>query len=286
MRAGLAPIARNVQRSGFDDDGNGRFLDRNRFSLAPAGRMVLVAFLGAAAGCGGNDTASSVQAPGAPEAARTQALNAGAALLQNKPPIEAINAYLDGFHFYSGDMKGQMEAHHYCSIVNEDVTQCVIYDGNMRDAKLMGVEYIVSAKLFATLPAAEKTLWHSHAHEVKSGTLIAPGIPAAAEHALMEKLVGTYGKTWHTWHTDQNKALPTGVPQLMMGFTADGQLDPGLVEARDRRLEVDSAERRRQREDIVAPPVEAGADAWQKGRVVQLRDPTVQAGPQRGRPTR
>jgi Protein of unknown function (DUF1264) len=32
----------------------------------------------------------------------------------------------------------------------------------------MGVEYIVSGRLFAGLPPEEKALWHSHVHEVKS----------------------------------------------------------------------------------------------------------------------
>jgi len=64
--------------------------------------------------------------------------------LQAKPPIEAINAYLDGFHFYNGHPDVQMEAHHYCSILNEDVIQCVIFDGNTKDAKIMGVEYIIA----------------------------------------------------------------------------------------------------------------------------------------------
>src|SRR3954463_13145674 len=182
------------------------------------------------AGCNGGDTRSGVQAPGKEASAKTEILEAGAAMLQTQPPIRAINAYLDGFHFYNGNMKSQMEAHHYCAILNEDVIQCVIYDGNVEDAKLMGVEYIISAKLFAGLPAAEKAMWHSHVHEVKSGELVAPGIPEIAEHELMEKLVNTYGKTWHTWHTDLDKALPLGVPQLMMGFTADGQVDPAMVE--------------------------------------------------------
>jgi len=176
--------------------------------------------------CGGGNTESSVQAPGAEETAATRTLEAGAAALQSRPPIEAINAYLDGFHFYNGQMNVQMEAHHYCAILNEEVIQCVIYDGNVKDAKLMGVEYIISEALFSGLPEQEKALWHSHVHEVASGQLVAPGIPEVAEHALMEKLIHTYGKTWHTWHTDLDKDLPRGVPQLMMGFTADGQADP------------------------------------------------------------
>ncbi len=205
-------------------------------------RFVAWAFAGLLAACGRDSgTTSPVAAPGAPEGAKTQALEAGAAVLQQKPPLAALNAYLDGFHFYSGRPQAQMEAHHYCGHVNEDVIQCVIFDGSVQDAKIMGVEYIVSAKLFAGLPPAEKALWHSHVHEVKSGQLVAPGIPAVAEKELMEKLVGTYGKTWHTWHTDAGLALPLGVPQLMMGFTADGQVDAAMVAARDQRLGVSSA---------------------------------------------
>jgi hypothetical protein len=200
-------------------------------------------------------------------------LQLGAQALQDHAPVDALNAYLDGFHFYSGRMEAQMEAHHYCAILNEDVTQCVIYDGNVSDAKIMGVEYIVSEALFVGLPEAEKAMWHSHAYEVTSGSLIAPGIPQIAEQALMRKLVSTYGKTWHTWHTDLQKGLPIGVPQLMMGFTADGQADPAMVSERDRRFGIDTAALKRDRAEISPPAIAGGADAWQSGRVVQLEDP-------------
>ncbi|MHC8306148.1 OBAP family protein [Pseudomonas sp. PB3P13] len=225
-------------------------------------------------GCAGNNTSSSVSAPGEAMTSTTRTLDAGAALMQSRPPIDALNAYLDGFHFYNGNMGMQMEAHHYCSHLNEEVIQCVIYDGNRKDAKLMGVEYIISEPLFSQLPQTEKALWHSHVHEVRSGQLVAPGIPEIAEHALMQKLVHTYGKTWHTWHTDLNKNLPLGVPQLMMGFTADGQVKPELVQERDKRFDINSAEKRQQRTDISAPAVDAGADAWGKGKVIQIEDPT------------
>lgn len=224
--------------------------------------------------CGGGDTESAVGTPGAEQSPKTRVLEAGAAVLQDKPPIDAINAYLDGFHFYNGRMEAQMEAHHYCSHLDEEVIQCVIYDGNVGDAKLMGVEYIVSERLFAALPDSEKPLWHSHSYEVKSGALVAPGIPEIAEDELMEKLVGTYGKTWHTWHTDLDRELPYGVPQLMMGFTADGEADAAMVAARDERLGVDSRAKRERRADIVAPPVLPGANAWEQGQVIQLDDPT------------
>ena len=235
--------------------------------IVPISAMAFVCLLAA---CGDRNTPSTVQAPGEDAKTKTKVLEAGTALLQGKQPLEALNVYMNGFHFYNGDMKAQMEAHHYCSVVNEEVNQCVIFDGNGKDAKIMGVEYIISRKLFDGLPADEKKLWHSHVHEVKSGQLIAPGVPQKAEHEFMEKMIGTYGKTWHTWHTDQKLTLPLGHPMLMMGFTSDGQADSAMVAARDQRFDVKSEEKRKDRESIPAPAIAAGADAWQQGDVMQL----------------
>ena len=222
------------------------------------------------AACQGKNTESNVQAPGDEKSAKSRALELGADILQGKSPLKKINTYLDGFHFYNGNIEAQMEAHHYVSQINEDVHQAIIYDGNEEDAKIMGVEYIISERLFKTLDEEEKRLWHSHHHEVKSGTLIAPGVPEAAEHELMEKLVSTYGKTIHTWHTDQQRQLPIGAPMIMMGFTKDGQLKKELVEERDKRFNVSTDEKRKNRQDIPVPDVDPMANAWEKGEVRQL----------------
>lgn len=187
-------------------------------------------------------------------------------------PLEAIGVYLDAFHFHSGEMQKQMEIHHYCSQLNEDLIQCVLFDSKGRDALLMGVEYVISEKLFKTLPNDEKNMWHSHAYEVKSGQLIAPDMPEDAEHGLMEKLISTYGKTWHTWDTDRyGKELPLGIPTLMMAFTADGQIDPAMLARRDKAFGVSTDSKKKSRVDIPSYAAQPGADAWQKGKVVQVK---------------
>jgi hypothetical protein len=222
------------------------------------------------AGCGGKNTDSNVEAPGDEKSGKSKVLETGADLLQSKAPLRKINAYLDGFHFYNGNIDAQMEAHHYVSQLNEDMHQAIIYDGNGEDAKIMGVEYIISERLFKTLDEEEKKLWHSHHHEVKSGALIAPGIPEVAEHELMEKLVSTYGKTIHTWHTDQQRELPVGSPMIMMGFTKDGQLKQQLLDDRDKRFNIKTADKKKNREDIIMPNVDPLANAWEKGHVRQF----------------
>jgi hypothetical protein len=186
-------------------------------------------------------------------------------------PVDDMTAFLNGFHFYADDMGRQIEASHVCTHLTEDFHQCVIYDSRGPGAKLIGIEYIVSARVFETLPDDEKRLWHSHHYEVKSGQLIAPDLSESAEHAFMTGLVTTYGKTWHCWQIDRDHAFPFGIPQLMMGFTQDGQLDPAVLDARDRKAGVASGARAADRADIPIPTVQPGANAWQTGRTLQLK---------------
>ena len=233
-----------------------------------AGCILIIVFI--AVGCGGKNTSSNVDTPGHKKDAKSKSLEMGADIIQNKSPLKKINVYLDGFHFYNGNLRAQMEAHHYVSQLNEDVHQAIIYDGNGDDAKVMGVEYIISQRLFKDLDPEEKKLWHSHHYEVKSGTLIAPGIPDAVEHELMEKLVSTYGKTIHTWHTDQGSKLPIGSPMIMVGFTEDGQLQQELLDDRDKRFNISTAEKKKNRQNISAPAVDPGANAWQRGEFRQF----------------
>ena len=96
---------------------------------------------------------------------------------------------------------------------------------------------------------------------------------SASDHAKMVQ----EGKTWHTWHTDQHHNLPIGAPQLMMGFTADGQLHEQLVTDRDQRFDVSSAKKRENRADIPTPQVDPDANAWQKGVTMQLEARQVES---------
>ena len=197
-------------------------------------------------------------------------LDAAASLLQPMYPMQAMSTYLNGFHFYADDMGRQVEATHFCTHLRHDLHQCVIFDSNRHDARLIGIEYIISEARFRSLPEEEKRLWHSHHYEVKSGVLVAPGIPELAERAYFKDLVTTYGKTFHTWHYDRDD-FPYGIPQLMMGFTEDGQANPDLVDARDHRLGVSANARRERRREIPMPEVVHGANAWQSGRTLQTQ---------------
>lgn len=195
------------------------------------------------------------QPPGADKTAKTRALEVGAKVLQGNAPVAKMDIYLNGFHPMKAQPEHQMEAHHFCHQMNQDFAQCVLFDGSGPQANLNGIEYIISDKLFASLPEAEKKYWHPHNSEILSGQLIAPGIPPLAEKALMKDKMNSYGKTWHVWNTGMFGAradkLPFGEPMLAWSFNRDGEAKPAMVEQRDQRLGLRSADKRSDRAELL-----------------------------------
>ncbi|KAL8700296.1 MAG: hypothetical protein Q9224_001033 [Gallowayella concinna] len=146
-----------------------------------------------------------------------------------------------------------------------DVRQCLIYDTPHPNARLIGIEYMISPKLYSTLDSEERRLWHSHVFEVKSGMLIMPGPPGVptagweiAETKEMEEVIGLYGKTYHFWQVDRGDKLPLGGPELMGSFTRAEQLPEGLLEERDERYGISSEQKKEKRGYIGEPEVEKG----------------------------
>ena len=204
--------------------------------------------------------------PGEAKSSKTLAMEQGARVLQPQGPVQQLAVYLVGFHAYKDEPSRQMTAHHFCRPVNQDLTQCALFDGNSAEANLTGVEYIISEKLFNELPPDEQPYWHPHNFEILSGTLTAPGLPAAAEHELLTMFMNSYGKTWHTWQTgmyqgDQQK-IPLGDPHLAWSFNHEGEAQAGLVESRDREMKISSIDLRNKRKDLapLAHP-QVGVDA-------------------------
>lgn len=204
---------------------------------------------------GGEPVSPPVSPPGADESTRTDLLEAGAKALQDNGPMAKFDVYLVGFHPMKDDPHHQMEAHHFCKQVNEDFAQCSLFDGNTTEANLTGVEYIISERIFEELAAGERKFWHPHNGEILSGQLVAPNLPEAAEKELMRSKINSYGKTWHTWSsrhgTQAGDELPVGPAMLAWSFSRDGELDPELMRSRDERMDIDTADRREHRQELV-----------------------------------
>lgn len=189
--------------------------------------------------------------------------------VQDFSPLKNVCAHLNAFHAYAADPTRFVEANHYCGHLTGEVRQCLLYDSPGPGARLIGIEYMITPRLYETLDQTERRLWHSHVFEVKSGMLVLPQpsvfVPQAAwdkaETAEMADVVNLYGKVYHLWQVDRGDQLPLGEPQLMTSFTAAEQL-PGfekIMDERDKRFPgCDWRKKREMRAAIEEPKTHPG----------------------------
>ena len=198
----------------------------------------------------------------APMSASTTMLEKSGSMMQSFKPISNICAHLSAFHPYHDDRNRHVEAHHFCSHLSEDFIQCLIYDSHdTKMARLIGVEYVISAALLAQMPEEEKQYWHPHAYEVHAGLLISDGVPGVLEDQMMKWYANSYGKTWHFWQVDRGDLMPFGPAKLMSTYYEDGQLPLEMTQKRDAKTGSDTKEKRERRKDIVSSPLDPIAKA-------------------------
>ncbi|TKA63073.1 hypothetical protein B0A49_08140 [Cryomyces minteri] len=191
-------------------------------------------------------------------------------------PFHNICEFLTAIHIYADEARQgktrYVEATHYCSHVRKDLRQCLIYDSHEKDARLIGVEYMVPKHVYDNLPDEEKKLWHSHEFEVKSGMLILPKLAGysdeeweKAELEAMEEIVGLYGKTWHFWQVDAGHEIPMGLPKLMGSVTHPEQVDLDVaMKSRNDTFGVHHAQKAEARKSITVPTPHRDANSWWK----------------------
>ncbi|CAN7065101.1 unnamed protein product [Brassica rapa subsp. trilocularis] len=219
-------------------------------------------------------TKAGPEVPGEPTKMGTSMVDSAAAAVQSFTPINQIHQHLCAFHFYAYDMTRQVEAHHFCGHINEDMRQCLIYDGPDANARLIGLEYIVSEKLFMTLPDDEKKLWHTHEWEVKGGFLFMPGVPEPIQRQDLEIVAKTYGKVYHFWQVDLGHELPIGLPNIMMAVTRDGQLYPEMVKETEKKFGISIDKERESRAYMTGPDhgIHPLANGGGKGLKLEMRE--------------
>ncbi|KAK1759976.1 hypothetical protein QBC47DRAFT_117812 [Echria macrotheca] len=222
------------------------------------------------------DKSAEPKVAGECRSAKSTILETGAALTQDFSPVKNICAHLNAFHVYASDPTRLVETNHYCGHLTEDVRQCLLYDSPEPGARLIGVEYMITPKLYETLDQAERRLWHSHVFEVKSGILVMPQpsalVPQAAwetaENAEMEEVIRLYGKVYHLWQVDRGHQIPLGEPQLMTSITAADQIPEldQIMDERDRKFPGTDWRRKKEiRQDITEPEIHPDADyTWKK----------------------
>ncbi|KAJ8458622.1 hypothetical protein OPV22_031548 [Ensete ventricosum] len=205
--------------------------------------------------------------PGKPMILGQKVIDKGAEMLQSLKPVKQFKQHICSFALYGHDLTRQIETHHYCARLNQDFLQCAVYNTDDSSAHLIGVEYIVSDSIFNKLPPEEQKLWHSHAHEIKSGLLASPRVPEMLQKKELDDLSKTYGKFWCTWQVDRGDRLPLGAPALMMSPQGVnlGMVHPDLVKKRDDKYRFSSEELKESRLGVEVPEsTNPNADYWMK----------------------
>jgi hypothetical protein len=157
-----------------------------------------------------------------------------------KAPIEEVMhcpLAFAGVHLMKDLPEHSQVAYHYCKPVSPEVNQCVLYDGTGPDAKLIGIEYLVSDALYQKMPADEKVYWHDHKYEVDAGLLKSLTQSGEDEKKTLGAVRTLWGKVFHTWSS--GKTYPTGPPRLFWSVTGE---EP-FVLSKDAKLPVEMSDR-------------------------------------------
>lgn len=182
-------------------------------------------------------------------------------------PITKIGLHLCALHAYHDQPERQIVAHHYCSHVSAEKHQCVLYESAEPGARLIGVEYLISRRLFEQLPAEEQQYWHTHKFEVFSGMLVTPELPELAERQVVAQIANMFGKIYQLW--DLDNALPIGPPRLMTSVTADKYVDKAVLNLHEQQTNISSEERAKLRQNLtyeITDHNKGEADSWERGK--------------------
>jgi hypothetical protein len=138
------------------------------------------------------------------------------------PVAEVMHCPLafEGTHLLKEFPEVAQVAFHYCKPMNDElIAQCLLYDSTSRDARLIGVEYLVSGDVFKKMPPEEQAYWHDHKYEVDAGLLKSLTQSGDEEKATLAKVRTLYGKVFHTWST--GKTYPQGPARLFWAVTGE-----------------------------------------------------------------
>lgn len=140
--------------------------------------------------------------------ALTQDGSVGAA---ESKPAEGFTLHVDAkFHFPG---QSDMIAHHYCKPVAGGMTQCLIFESDEPDSRLVGAEVIVGPDIYNSFSADEKKMWHYHKTEIPKVEATLPDVSAEEAGNIVKSMEETYGKVYLLWDPGKNQ-MPTGSPSV------------------------------------------------------------------------
>ncbi len=113
------------------------------------------------------------------------------------------------------DPKLQTIVHHHCKAYDDGTMVCLMFHSGMKDQdKPIGLEYIITAEQFNTLPQEEKKYWHYHRVEVPRAHATFPDLTAEEAAKLLPAVNETYGKVIYFQKPDDK--FPLGEPYVLI----------------------------------------------------------------------
>lgn len=130
-------------------------------------------------------------------------------------PTQGFTLHIDAERHF-GEAHSTQIAHHWCKAV-EGMTECLIFDGDANDARLVEVETIVSPAVYQTFTPQEQALWHYHKIEIPKVNAKLPDMTPAEAQNVAAGMMDTYGKVWMLWNPATTPhGDPVGRPTIVV----------------------------------------------------------------------
>ena len=105
--------------------------------------------------------------------------------------------------------------HHHCKVYDDMTAICLLFPTGMNDQdKLYGIEYVIPANQYNTLPQEEKKYWHYHLTELPRVNATLPDMTAEEAAKVKPILDETYGKVVYFWQYGDK--FPIGEPKAVI----------------------------------------------------------------------
>jgi hypothetical protein len=104
---------------------------------------------------------------------------------------------------------------HHCKVYDDMTAACLLFPTGMNDQdKPYGIEYVIPADLYNTLPEEERKYWHYHLTELPKVKATTPDMTAEEAAKVKPILDETYGKVVYFWQYGDE--LPIGEPKAII----------------------------------------------------------------------
>lgn len=147
----------------------------------------------------------------APTVEKVQQPSTSPTPIPSNKPHEGFTLHIDAEkHFPRNEKK---IAHHFCKQVQGGMFECQLYDSDEKDARLVGIETVVSTDTWKTFDQVEQKLWHYHKIEIPKVNAKFPDLSKEEAAKVMTTLEETYGKIYLLWDPSKSD-LPIGQPSI------------------------------------------------------------------------